>query len=146
MLRLIPVASVDPAIREQFEEHAKALAAVDHVNVARVFAFERENDHFVFLSEFFQGQTVESWGMNAWSDAIRCSFAGGASGGRRVKRRQFSSAHASSHSTLESDDCSGTGYRGRLAIREADKFQRGRLDFRFGRRGQSFGFAAICQP
>lgn len=61
VLRLIPVASVDPAIREQFEEHAKALAAVDHVNVARVFAFERENDHFVFLSEFFQGQTVESW-------------------------------------------------------------------------------------
>jgi serine/threonine protein kinase len=60
-LRLIPVATVDPAIREQFEEQARALAALDHINIARVFAFGTEDNHFVFLSEFLQGQTIESW-------------------------------------------------------------------------------------
>src|ERR1700682_662652 len=60
-LRLIPVASVDPAIREQFEEQARALATLDHINIARVFAFGTEDNHFVFLSEFLQGQTIESW-------------------------------------------------------------------------------------
>jgi serine/threonine protein kinase len=60
-LRLIPIESIDPAMREQFEEQARALAALDHVNVARVLAFATENDHFVLLSEFLQGQTVESW-------------------------------------------------------------------------------------
>ncbi|MEY2480265.1 MAG: eukaryotic-like serine/threonine-protein kinase [Verrucomicrobiota bacterium] len=60
-LRLIPVASVDPAIREQFEEQSRALEALDHVNIARVYAFAIEDDHYVFLSEFLHGQTIESW-------------------------------------------------------------------------------------
>ena len=60
-LRLIPVASIDGTMREQFAEQAKALVALDHVNVARVFAFETDDDRFILLSEFLQGQTVESW-------------------------------------------------------------------------------------
>jgi serine/threonine protein kinase len=60
-LRQIPVANIDESMREQFAEQAKALVALDHVNVVRVLAFETQNDRFILLSEFLQGQTVESW-------------------------------------------------------------------------------------
>ena len=35
-LQLIPLASVDPIKREQFEERARSAQKLDHVNIARV--------------------------------------------------------------------------------------------------------------
>jgi serine/threonine protein kinase len=60
-LKLIPVSSIDPAAREQFEEQANAAATIKHVNVAKVFDFRNEGDHFVYVSELLQGEPLASW-------------------------------------------------------------------------------------
>src|SRR5437660_5981985 len=60
-LKLIPIASVDPAAREQFEEQARAAQSLDHINVAKVSAFGVEDDHFVFVSEYLEGEALDSW-------------------------------------------------------------------------------------
>ena len=60
-LTLIPIASIDPATREQFEEQARAAQKVRHINIARVFDFGHEEDHFVYVSEFLQGEPLASW-------------------------------------------------------------------------------------
>src|SRR6266496_4233574 len=41
-LTLVPVASIDPALREQFEEQARAVQRLRHVNIAKVFDFGPE--------------------------------------------------------------------------------------------------------
>ena len=60
-LTLLPMASVDTAVRERFEEQARASEQLDHINIARIFAFGIVDDQFVFVSEYPQGETVESW-------------------------------------------------------------------------------------
>ncbi len=60
-LKLIPIVSVDPAAREQFEEQARAAQLLDHINVAKVSAFGVEDDHFVFVSEYLEGEALDSW-------------------------------------------------------------------------------------
>ena len=60
-LKLIPIVSVDPAAREQFEEQARAAQSLDHINVAKVSAFGVEDDHFVFVSEYLEGEALDSW-------------------------------------------------------------------------------------
>jgi serine/threonine protein kinase len=60
-LKLIPVSSIDPAAREQFEERARAAASIKHVNIAKVFDFGREEDHFVYVSELLPREHLASW-------------------------------------------------------------------------------------
>jgi len=60
-LTLIPIASIDPATREQFEEQARAAQKVRHINIAKVFDFGHEEDHFVYVSELLQGEPLASW-------------------------------------------------------------------------------------
>ena len=60
-LKLIPIASVDPPAREQFEEQARAAQLLDHINIAKVCAFGVEDNHFVFVSEYLEGETADSW-------------------------------------------------------------------------------------
>jgi serine/threonine protein kinase len=60
-LKLIPVSSIDSAAREQFEEQAHAAARIKHVNIARVFDFGHEGDHFVYVSELLHGEPLASW-------------------------------------------------------------------------------------
>jgi serine/threonine protein kinase len=60
-LKLIPVSSIDPGAREQFEEQARAAARIKHVNIAKVFDFSREEDHFVYVSELLQGEPLAAW-------------------------------------------------------------------------------------
>jgi serine/threonine protein kinase len=60
-LKLIPIASVDPAAREQFEEQARAAQLLDHINIAKVCAFGVEDHHFVFVSEYLEDETADSW-------------------------------------------------------------------------------------
>ena len=60
-LKLIPIASVDSAAREQFEEQACAAQLLDHINIAKVCAFGVEDHHFVFVSEYLEGETADSW-------------------------------------------------------------------------------------
>jgi serine/threonine protein kinase len=60
-LKLIPISSIDSAAREQFEEQAHAAARIKHVNIAKVFDFGREEDHFVYISELLRGEPLASW-------------------------------------------------------------------------------------
>ena len=60
-LELIPISSVDPVARERFEEQARAAQLLDHINIAKVYAFGVEDDHFVLVSEYLEGETADSW-------------------------------------------------------------------------------------
>src|SRR4029453_17415597 len=60
-LTLVPVASIDPALREQFEEQARAVQRLRHVNIAKVFDFGREGENYVYVSERLPGETLAAW-------------------------------------------------------------------------------------
>lgn len=61
VLQLIPRAMVDQIIGEQFEERIQRVAKLDHVNIARVFRIERDDDYLGLVSEHVEGETAESW-------------------------------------------------------------------------------------
>ncbi len=68
-LTLVPVESIDPALREQFEELARAVQRLRHVNIAKVFDFGREGENYVYVSERPIGETLAAWVAPARSDA-----------------------------------------------------------------------------
>jgi serine/threonine protein kinase len=61
VLTLVPVAGIDPAVREQFEEQARAVQRLRHVNIAKVFDFGREGEDYVYVSERLPGETLAEW-------------------------------------------------------------------------------------
>src|SRR5437762_5530345 len=61
VLTLVPVEGIDPAVREQFEEQARALQRLRHVNIAKVFDFGREGEDYVYASERLPGETLAAW-------------------------------------------------------------------------------------
>jgi serine/threonine protein kinase len=61
---LIPAASIDPAVREGFEEHISSAQKLQHVNIASVRDFGREGDDYVYVSERLEGETLASWVRN----------------------------------------------------------------------------------
>jgi len=60
-LQLVPLAVIDPAKREQFEERALAVQKLNHPNIAQVFAVGADKEYFVFVSEFLEGETADAW-------------------------------------------------------------------------------------
>lgn len=60
-LTLVPIVSIDPAVREQFEEQARAVQRLRHVNIAKVFDFGREGENYVYVSERPPGETLAAW-------------------------------------------------------------------------------------
>src|SRR5882724_997646 len=60
-LKLIPISAIDPEARGQFEEQGNAAARIKHVNIAKVFDFGNEGDHFVYISELLRGEPLASW-------------------------------------------------------------------------------------
>ncbi|MEY2545639.1 MAG: eukaryotic-like serine/threonine-protein kinase, partial [Verrucomicrobiota bacterium] len=61
MLQLIPLASVDQTKRMQFEERVRIVQQLDHINIARVRRMERDDEYIGLVSEWVEGETVESW-------------------------------------------------------------------------------------
>src|SRR5439155_992458 len=61
VLTLVPVESIDSAVREQFEEQARAVQRLRHVNIAKVFDFGREGEDYVYVSERLPGETLAAW-------------------------------------------------------------------------------------
>jgi Protein kinase domain len=61
VLTLVPVENIDPAVREQFEEQARAVQRLRHVNIAKVFDFGREGEDYVYASERLLGETLAVW-------------------------------------------------------------------------------------
>src|SRR5947209_12116523 len=60
-LQLIPLATIEPEKLQQLKERAETAEKLDHINVAKTFAVGVENDYFAIVSEYFEGQTVDSW-------------------------------------------------------------------------------------
>src|SRR4029453_7830312 len=60
-LKLIPISAIDPEARGQFEGQGNAAARIKHVNIAKVFDFGNEGDHFVYVSELLRGEPLASW-------------------------------------------------------------------------------------
>jgi hypothetical protein len=60
-LTLVPVESIDSAMREQFEEQARAVQRLRHVNIAKVFDFGREGEYYVYVCERLPGETLAAW-------------------------------------------------------------------------------------
>ena len=60
-LTLVPVESIDPALRDKFEEQARAVQRLRHVNIAKVFDFGREGENYVYVSERPLGETLAAW-------------------------------------------------------------------------------------
>jgi serine/threonine protein kinase len=61
VLTLVPIASIDPSLRAQFEEQARAVQRLRHVNIAKVFDFGRDGEDYVYVSERLPGETLASW-------------------------------------------------------------------------------------
>jgi len=60
-LKLIPLESIDSAVREKLEEQARAAQMLRHVNIAKVYDFGREGGDFVCASEHLPGETLAAW-------------------------------------------------------------------------------------
>jgi len=60
-LKLIPIANIDPEIQKQFEEQARPAQQLHHANIAKVLDFGKEAGQFVYVSEYLEGETVDSW-------------------------------------------------------------------------------------
>jgi hypothetical protein len=60
-LTLVPVENIDPALRKRFEEQARAVQRLRHVNIAKVFDFGREGENYVYVSERPLGETLAVW-------------------------------------------------------------------------------------
>jgi hypothetical protein len=58
---LVPVESIDPALRDKFEEQARAVQRLRHVNIAKVFDFGREGENYVYVSEQPLSETLAAW-------------------------------------------------------------------------------------
>lgn len=60
-LQLIPKAIIDPEKVAQLKERAETAEKLDHVNIAKTLKVGIENDYFVIVSEYFEGEPVDSW-------------------------------------------------------------------------------------
>src|SRR5437762_6238149 len=60
-LKLIPLESIDPGVREKLDEQARAAQMLRHVNIAKVYDFGREGGDFVCVSEHLPGETLAAW-------------------------------------------------------------------------------------
>jgi serine/threonine protein kinase len=60
-LQLIPKATIDPEKLAHLKERAETAEKLDHLNIAKTFAVGIENDYFVLVSEYFEGETADSW-------------------------------------------------------------------------------------
>jgi serine/threonine protein kinase len=61
VVTLVPTESIGPAVQERFEEQARAIERLRHVNIAKVFDFGREGGNYVYVSERLPGETLAAW-------------------------------------------------------------------------------------
>jgi serine/threonine protein kinase len=60
-LQLIPLAAIDPEKLAQLKERAEIAETLDHVNIAKTLAVGVSYDYFVIVSEYFEGESADSW-------------------------------------------------------------------------------------
>jgi serine/threonine protein kinase len=60
-MQFIPLANIDEVERVRFEENARMAQKLDNANLAGVLDVGVEDDQFVFVSEYLEGETADSW-------------------------------------------------------------------------------------
>jgi serine/threonine protein kinase len=60
-LQLIPKSTIEPEKLAQLKERAQTAEKLDHVNIAKTLVVGVENDYFAIVSEYFEGETIDSW-------------------------------------------------------------------------------------
>src|SRR4051812_23130419 len=60
-VEVVPALSLKRAVREQLEAEVLAAKKVNHVNVPAVYDFGVEDDHVIYVTEYFDGTSAEEW-------------------------------------------------------------------------------------
>ncbi|HST30978.1 MAG TPA: serine/threonine-protein kinase [Chthoniobacterales bacterium] len=60
-LQLIPKSAIEPEKLTQLKERVETAEKLDHVNIAKTLVVGVESDYFAIVSEYFEGETADSW-------------------------------------------------------------------------------------
>ena len=60
-LEVIPAASFKPSVRAKLDTEATAAKQISHINIPALYDFGIEDDHFIYVTEYFEGTSAEEW-------------------------------------------------------------------------------------
>jgi serine/threonine-protein kinase len=60
-VEVIPAAGFKAPLREQLEAEAESAKKINHVNIPALFDFGIEDDHLIYVTEYFDGTSAEEW-------------------------------------------------------------------------------------
>ena len=60
-MQLIPLTSLSEGERVRFEESVQAAHKLNHDNIAKIFELAVDDDHFIFVSEYGEGESADEW-------------------------------------------------------------------------------------
>jgi serine/threonine-protein kinase len=60
-VEVIPAVSFKSVVREELEAEALAAKKINHINIPALYDFGIEDDQLIYVTEYFDGTTVEEW-------------------------------------------------------------------------------------
>jgi serine/threonine-protein kinase len=60
-LEVIPAGAFKPVVREELEAEALAAKKLNHINIPAIYDFGIEDDHLIYVTEYFDGTSAEEW-------------------------------------------------------------------------------------
>jgi serine/threonine protein kinase len=60
-VEVIPSGAFKPSVRAKLEEEATAAKQINHINIPALYDFGVEDDHLIYVTEYFDGTSAEEW-------------------------------------------------------------------------------------
>ena len=60
-IEVIPASSYKTVVREELEAEALAARKINHINIPAIYDFGVEDDHLIYVTEYFDGTSAEEW-------------------------------------------------------------------------------------
>jgi serine/threonine protein kinase len=60
-IEVIPAGPYKTGVREELEAEALAARKINHVNIPAIYDFGIEDDHLIYVTEYFDGTSAEEW-------------------------------------------------------------------------------------
>jgi serine/threonine-protein kinase len=60
-VEVIPAAGFKAPLREQLEAEAESAKKINHINIPALYDFGIEDDHVIYVTEYFDGTSAEEW-------------------------------------------------------------------------------------
>jgi eukaryotic-like serine/threonine-protein kinase len=60
-VEVIPAAGFKAPLREQLETEAESAKKINHINIPALYDFGIEDDHLIYVTEYFDGTSAEEW-------------------------------------------------------------------------------------